>query len=215
MEENSNKQAKTIHETIWYPVLFMFLITLVLSAVLIGVNSRTRSRVEKNRALMFERAVMASVLPDQFTMKSPAEKVHTAFVKNIKPSDSKTDPAYRFYENGQLSAYALPFDGKGYWDRIKGVIGFKHDKQTITGITFYEQNETPGLGGEIIKPYFRKRFEGTAISSTGNAVDLVSVSEEVGGNRIHAITGATQTSEKLEIIINNAVENWKNRGEAP
>lgn len=215
MKPDSDKPPQDIQDTIWYPVVFMFMITLVLSSILIGVNSHTRSRVEKNRELMFERAVMASVLPDQFTMESPADKVHTAFQKNIQSPDSESDPAYRYYENGNLTAYALPFSGKGFWDRIKGVIGFRPDRQTITGIAFVEQNETPGLGGEIVKPYFRERFEGITIRTTGKAVNLVAVSEETGANRIHAITGATQTSNKLEIIINNAVKNWKTRGEKP
>lgn len=208
-ENQTEKQEKRKRDSMWYPVVYMFSVTFVLAFILVGLNSVTRERVEKNREVMFERAVLSAVMPDEFSMQSPPGTVHAAFRERIKPPTDGSAPAYRFYENNTLAGYALPVEGQGFWDTIKGVIGFQPDKKTVISIAFHQQSETPGLGGEIIKPYFRKRFEGLETSESAPAVELAPKGTAAEGNRVHSITGATQTSKKLEIIINNAVADWR------
>jgi len=110
--------------------------------------------------------------------------------------------------NGQIVAYALPISGQGFWAPIKGVIGIKADRQTITGIAFYEQNETPGLGAQITKDVFKNQFNGKIISSTEKPINMKRPGDELAKSDVHAITGATQTSTRLEKIINEALKNW-------
>ena len=94
---------------------------------------------------------------------------------------------------------------------IKGVIGIKADKKTTTAIAFYEQNETPGLGAEITKPAFKSQFEGKVISGSDKPLSIIPPSEELGSSEVHAIAGATQTSVRLEKIINTALSNWQSQ----
>ena len=51
---------------------------------------------------------------------------------------------------GEQEAVAVRFSGPGVWGPIKGFLALESDRKTIRGITFYEQEETPGLGGEIV-----------------------------------------------------------------
>ncbi len=52
-------------------------------------------------------------------------------------------------ENGNVTRYVFPIRGKGLWSILKGFIAVDRDGQTIRGLTYYEQGETPGLGGEV------------------------------------------------------------------
>ncbi|HRU02160.1 MAG TPA: FMN-binding protein, partial [Victivallales bacterium] len=73
--------------------------------------------------------------------------------------------------------------------------------------SFYEQNETPGLGAEIMKENFRRQFNGKKLSADGK-INFKRKGEKLSEHDIEAITGATQTSTRLEKIINNSIKEW-------
>ncbi|QVL57437.1 MAG: NADH:ubiquinone reductase (Na(+)-transporting) subunit C [Simkaniaceae bacterium] len=54
--------------------------------------------------------------------------------------------------------YVLPVNGYGLWDAIYGYLGLKANGDTILGMTWYDQKETPGLGGEIALPEWQGQF---------------------------------------------------------
>jgi len=108
---------------------------------------------------------------------------------------------------GQIQAIALRFSGPGLWGPIKGFLALEQDMKTIRGITFYEQEETPGLGGEIVTEGFRKRFVGKKIHDQDDNVGIVickpgSAKEQ---NEIDGITGATMTCNKVQAMLNMAI----------
>ena len=150
--------APAFRERALYPVVYMFAATAVLTAILVGLSHSTRTRVEANRQVRFERAVLMAVLPDEVSEQTPPDRIHQMYARRIEPSTTGTHGAYRLMDEGTLVAYALPFEGRGFWDTIRGVIGVTSDKRTVTGLGIHEQNETPGLGAEIVRPRFRGQF---------------------------------------------------------
>ena len=60
-------------------------------------------------------------------------------------------------------AYVIPVNGYGLWDAIYGFIALKPDADTVIGIAWYEQKETPGLGAEISDPKWQAQFKGKKI----------------------------------------------------
>ena len=112
-------------------------------------------------------------------------------------------------KNDSLIAYAVPLQGPGFWAEIRGVIGIAADTRTVTGIAFYEQNETPGLGGEIIKPSFREQFAGKQLSIERVPLEIRLQTEQLDESSVHAITGATQTSTRLAAFMNERLEAWR------
>lgn len=192
----------------WFPILYMFLVTAAFSSVVIGFTAVTRERVEANARLAFETAVLA-VLPEMYEPGLSGPEIHRRFVEQVSEPDPSTGGAYTLRKGGQIIAYALPFAGQGFWAPIRGVIGIAGDRQTVTGISFYEQTETPGLGAEIVKPAFRNQFKGKALAREGKPINMVRPGTELGRNEVHAVTGATQTSVRLERIINEAVDSWQ------
>lgn len=196
-----------MREKWWFPVIYMFLMTAFFSSIVIGFSQITRSRVEANVDLAFEKAVL-KVLPGLLESDTSRLEMHRRFVERVSQPDEESGGAYMLKDNEQIIAYALPISGQGFWAPIKGVIGIKSDRKTITGIYFYEQNETPGLGAQITTDSFRNQFEGKVISTTDKPLNMKRPGEVLSKSDVHAVTGATQTSTRLENIINNALNNW-------
>jgi Na(+)-translocating NADH:ubiquinone oxidoreductase C subunit len=112
------------------------------------------------------------------------------------PSDAHDEP----------EAVAVGFAGPGLWAPIKGILALESDRVTIRGITFYEQEETPGLGGEIVSSGFRDQFVGKSIVDDSGKAGIVirnNGSELVNG--VDAITGATMTCDKVQSMLNEVI----------
>jgi Na+-transporting NADH:ubiquinone oxidoreductase subunit C len=194
----------------WFPIVYMFLITAFLSSIVIGFSYVTSERVKANENLAFEKAVI-SVIPGLLDKEKSRSELHRIFVERISNPDETSGGAYTFKDTGKIAAYALPISGQGFWAPIKGVIGINADRLTITGIFFYEQNETPGLGAQITRGTFTSQFSGKIISSTDKPINMKRPGTILGKSDVHAVTGATQTSARLEKIINNALKNWSSK----
>ena len=186
-----------------YPVVYMFVVMFCFTAVLVALARSASERIEANKRILFEKALLEAV-GAEFDASSPVT-IHAAFVASIKEPTPESFGAYI-----STNAYALPFEGQGFWNTIKGVIGIKPDGRTITGIAFYEQSETPGLGAEITKPRFRDSFKGIVLSD-GPAPLTLKQSGDAETPGVDAIAGATQTCTRLEKILNDALKEWQKR----
>ncbi len=83
--------------------------------------------------------------------------------KNLKETD-KNFPLFIAEKDGKKS-YIIPIVGKGLWGPIWGNICLDEDMRTIKGASFGHQGETPGLGAEIIQPFFINRWIGEEVSN--------------------------------------------------
>lgn len=90
---------------------------------------------------------------------------------------SRYKDVYLVMDNGQLQQLILPVHGKGLWSTMYGFIALADDLNTINGFAFYEHGETPGLGGEIDNPTWKKQWHGKNLY------------DESGKTRIEVIKG--------------------------
>ena len=103
----------------------------------------------------------------------------------------------------------LPIKGYGLWSTLYGFLALESDLQTVAGIGFYEHAETPGLGGEIDNPTWKKTWIGKqaynsgemAISVVKGKVDLTRPESDY---QIDGLAGATLTTRG----VNNLVQFW-------
>jgi Na(+)-translocating NADH:ubiquinone oxidoreductase C subunit len=194
----------------WFPIFYMFAVTACFSAVIIGFAQMTEEQVKANQAGSFEVAVL-KVLPGLYDPNAGAVELHRQFVEQVgKPTD-ETAGAYTSEQNGKITAYALPFTGQGFWAPIDGVIGIEPDKKTITNIVIYQQRETPGLGAEVAQRPFCNQFIDLKMTAGDKPIEFRRPGEPLNIGQVHAVTGATQTSIRLEKIINDALNRWRNR----
>ena len=111
--------------------------------------------------------------------------------------------------------FILPLSGKGLWGGIGGYLALDEDKNTIYGVNFNHESETPGLGAKIVELPFREQFEGKHIRNGEGEVVSVAVlkagNKAEGQEQVDAISGATITSSGVstmlhEELVNNYVE---------
>ena len=60
--------------------------------------------------------------------------------------------------SGAVLKYIFPVRGKGLWSVLYGFLSVEPDFQTISGLTYYSHGETPGLGGEVDNPDWKKQW---------------------------------------------------------
>ncbi len=59
--------------------------------------------------------------------------------------------------------FVIPINGYGLWGPIYGYLCIGADGDTVIGMTWYDQQETPGLGGNIALASFQNQFKGKKI----------------------------------------------------
>jgi Na+-transporting NADH:ubiquinone oxidoreductase subunit C len=63
-------------------------------------------------------------------------------------------------KEASVEGYVIPVNGMGLWDAIYGFLAVKPDGNTVIGISWYDQKETPGLGANISEPEWQSQFPG-------------------------------------------------------
>jgi len=125
-------------------------------------------------------------------------------------------PLYIVEKEG-AKTYVIPMRGSGLWGAVYGNMALAEDFNTIVGVTFDHDGETPGLGAEITTPMFTEQFIGKKIfDEQGN---FTSIKVVKGGaktlpqpEQIHAvdaISGGTITSNGVGDMIQNVVESYE------
>jgi len=112
---------------------------------------------------------------------------------------------YNVYKENKIALTVFPVCGKGLWSTLYGFIALDKDLNTVRGITFYEHNETPGLGGEIDNSKWQAGWVGRKIYKEGKPV-LKLIKGKAGPARedpyqVDALSGATLTSKGVTHLI--------------
>jgi len=191
-----NKVAKTRERL--FTVFFMFAVTLVFIAAVSALNLATADIVARNANLFMQRAVMEAA--DMDPSGSPEDVIaryEAAVREETFPDGSSylcvTDPAIG------ANAYVFVRTGAGLWGQITAVVGVDETIKTLTGVTFVEHNETPGLGARIDEAWFKEQFEG----KRGPLRCVPEGTRSASLNEFDGITGATITSRAVEKILND------------
>jgi Na+-transporting NADH:ubiquinone oxidoreductase subunit C len=125
-------------------------------------------------------------------------------------------PVFVKQDGDKVVAYCLPTQGKALWSTVKGYLALENDLNTVKGITFYSHGETPGLGGEIDKDWFKDGFKGkTILDESGNLVSINIVKGKLrdGENdlehKVDGISGATLTTKGLNEFIKDTLSKYE------
>ncbi len=167
--------------------------------------------------------------------KDPVQNVSIPKDKDIAHIRVKAKYAKVFLvkENGGIKSIILPINGYGLWSTLYGFLSLDPDGQTVQSINFYDQQETPGLGGEVVNPKWRALWKGKKVYAETDqpslekgliteadigepALSLIkgSVDNTKAGSQyqVDGLAGATLTSTG----VTNLVRYWtSNEGFAP
>jgi Na+-transporting NADH:ubiquinone oxidoreductase subunit C len=109
--------------------------------------------------------------------------------------------------NGELSQLVVPIYGKGLWSTLYGFLALEADLNTVSGITFYQHGETPGLGGEIENKRWQASWHGKETYGEEGDVAISVVkgtaaeSGDAAKHEIDGLSGATITSRGVTDLI--------------
>jgi len=141
--------------------------------------------------------------------KASSEQLVEIYKENVQEQEQGDIKTYVYTPstNNDGGAIALRFVGPGLWGPIKGFLALDPKLTKIRGITFYEQEETPGLGGDIVNASFRDKFVGLMIrDEAGNPGIIIKNGGEAAANKVDGISGATMTCDKVQEMLNEAIQ---------
>lgn len=108
---------------------------------------------------------------------------------------------YLVREGSDVSKVILPMHGNGLWSMMYAFVAVETDGNTVSGITYYEQGETPGLGGEVENPNWRAQFVGKKLFDENNkpAMKIVKGGAQPGDiHGVDGLSGATLTANGVQ-----------------
>ena len=191
-----------------HTIVFAAILGLACSLMLVVANLFTAPyRSANERAEEIKNFLYALEVPVE--PGSNSKTLLDIFNKNVRVTKRGNFDFYEYVPDTDSSeqpiAVAVQFSGAGLWGPIKGILALDPDLITIRNIRFYQQEETPGLGGEIGSDWFQDQFKGKEIvSGSGTPGFRVLRQADVPRkNSVDAITGATMTSNRVQVILDN------------
>jgi Na+-transporting NADH:ubiquinone oxidoreductase subunit C len=150
---------------------------------------------------------------EAYVLNSNGERTNTDPASINTEVDKENLPIYVDKKDGIVNGYAIPISGKGLWSTLYGYFAIEPDGVTAKGITFYAHKETPGLGGEVEKPWFQNNFVGKRfIDEDGNLVGIKVIKGKADPDspyEVDGISGATITSKGLESFLVDDLEKYE------
>jgi Na+-transporting NADH:ubiquinone oxidoreductase subunit C len=114
---------------------------------------------------------------------------------------------YLVWQDDVLDRVILPIRGAGMWSMLYGYVALEPDFNTLAGVIFYEQNETPGLGDQISQDYWERQWQGKQLyDETGEMLFHVAEGPVTPGSaaadyQVDALTGATITANAVTALM--------------
>jgi Na+-transporting NADH:ubiquinone oxidoreductase subunit C len=141
--------------------------------------------------------------------KDPAQSVAISAEKDIASIKNKAKIAkvYLVKNGDNIESIILPVHGYGLWSTMYGFLALESDGQTVKSINFYDQAETPGLGGEVVNPNWRALWSGKKVyNESGEPVlglikGVVDSSKPGSEYKVDGLAGATLTSNGVSNLI--------------
>ena len=176
-----------------YTIIFITLISAAFAAILAFSNSYFKPFINKNLEERERKEILFVA-----GVEVQEDNLEEVFNKNIVEENINGRKIHvKIDHDKKPESYIIQFSGAGLWGTISGYIGVEVGLGRLTGVTFTEHNETPGLGARIDEEWFKRQFSGIEIKK-GKSLDY----EESG---IDTITGATSTSRSVMKLINSVL----------
>lgn len=135
----------------------------------------------------------------QMSRTAPANRAGIARVPNY-------GLVYFVKPKGQVEQVVLSIEGLAMWGTVYGFLSMAPDGNTVRGLAFYEQKETPGLGGEIGNPKWQALWHGRKVYDEQWQPQLAVIKGSAGPadkdpHRIDGLSGATITSNAITRVV--------------
>ena len=194
-----------------YTFVYMTIVVVIVAVVLAFANQVLKPLQEANVQLDKQKQILGALKVD-FAGQDPAA-VYDGIIKTNDTISFKGQQVYVAHLNDSTIKYVLPLSGKGLWGGIGGYLALDADKNTIYGVNFNHESETPGLGAKIVETEFREKFEKKQIFKDSVLVSVSVLKKgktcEAGEKyQVDAISGATITSAGVSTMLKDNLEGY-------
>ena len=183
-----------------YTIVYASIIVVIVAVLLALVSQVLSPRQEANRLLDQQKQILVA-LNQNYDNTDPAALYLSLVNDTIDVSGA---PVFVANIEGDTK-YVLKLHGAGLWGGIGGYLALDADKNTIYGVNFNHESETPGLGAEIVTEKFRTQFFGKHIRNAAGEVVSVAVLKAgkmaEGQEQVDALSGATITCDGVSTMI--------------
>ncbi len=129
---------------------------------------------------------------------APPNAAQIARVPNYGIVYFVVDPANR----NRVEQIVIPIEGVGMWGTLYGLLAIDRDTTTISGLAYYDQKETPGLGGEAGSSRWQALWRGRKAYDDNWEPRIVVIKGPAGPpaqdpHRVDGLSGATITSNSI------------------
>jgi|TARA_Y100000114_G_scaffold58471_1_gene53455 Na+-transporting NADH:ubiquinone oxidoreductase subunit C len=174
-----------------------------------AIESTYSERVEQRFVNLDEGTFVEAPKPDYDMYKAAKETEFSTKVTNSNVGFQRRPNVASVYlvrdDAGDVSRIILPVHGSGLWDLMYGFLAVDADGQTVRELIYYQQKETPGLGGEVQNPAWQDKWDGKELYENGEvAIRVVKNANPSNPHTIDALSGATLTSNGVE----NTIRYW-------
>jgi|TARA_B100001057_G_scaffold135835_1_gene135305 Na+-transporting NADH:ubiquinone oxidoreductase subunit C len=174
-----------------------------------AIESTYSERVEQRFVNLDEGTFVEAPKPDYDMYKAAKETEYSTKVTNSNVGFQRRPNVASVYlvrdDAGDVSRIILPVHGSGLWDLMYGFLAVDADGQTVRELIYYQQKETPGLGGEVQNPAWQDKWDGKELYEDGEvAIRVVKNANPSNPHTIDALSGATLTSNGVE----NTIRYW-------
>ena len=108
-------------------------------------------------------------------------------------------------ESGQVDSIILPVHGYGLWSTMYAFLAVETDANTVKALVYYDQLETPGLGGEVENPSWKALWVGKKLfdENWNTAIKVVKGGATPGDiHGVDGLSGATLTANGVQNTFN-------------
>lgn len=141
--------------------------------------------------------------------KDPAQSRALSDVEDVATIKRREKLGLVYLVEGEqgVEKVVIPVRGYGLWSTLYGYLALEGDLETVAGLGFYDQKETPGLGGEVDNPIWKAKWPGVRVFDANGepAVHLVKKRSPAGGesaaHEVDALSGATITTRGVQNLV--------------
>jgi len=202
-------------DSLGYVVVFTFIVCVAFVLLLSVANQVTLPRVEANQNYASHYAVLAAFgLADSSTAKSEIEELYLSRVKEL-PARPISAASANSAEIDGTPYLAEKITNPGLGGPITAILAADPPAERILGFEILEQQETPGLGGRIGEAWFTEQFKGEKVSAAGRVIVAQGTGKgdpDPENSRVDAVTGASRTSDFVQILVAKALAAVKEIG---
>ncbi len=205
MNTNSNTY------TIVYATIVVIIVAVLLALAHLGLKNAQDEKVRLDQ----QKQMLVALQYDLNTCADPAAEYDKILVDTIQKSeDGQKANILKFQLANGETKYVLRLHGAGLWGGIGGYLALNDDKNTIFGVNFNHESETPGLGALIVEKKFREQFDGKQIRKDGQIVSVAVMKSgktcDAGADyQVDAVSGATITSTGVSEMLLSNLEEYK------